>query len=255
MLKQDYTFVVQGPVGHSTAGLLLDIRKFFPKSKVIISTCDSTIPNEMNADEIIQLPDPGELWDGPYSLIGYRNMARLRTNTLAGLQTVRTPMAIKVRSDIRLVNGNCMYFTNPPTKLGFFGHSIIVRDYWTWNPEIRPLHPSDHFQIGYTEDLVKLWDVPQFSYQIYLEFEKKYDKVLAKCPRLAAEQYWLMASMVKNGLSPNDVDVVQFFIDNFVSVDSDLLGIIHPERKRDYEYNKRTYDLLSYEKWKDMART
>ncbi len=111
MIKIDdeaITFVVQGPVQASAsrqqiAGIteqcLNSIRRFFPKSTIILSTWKGQPLDGLDYDQLLELDDPGAntvFYDGqPIKLNNNRQMY----STHMGLKAVQTPYAVKLRTD------------------------------------------------------------------------------------------------------------------------------------------------------------
>ncbi|MBF4366086.1 WavE lipopolysaccharide synthesis family protein, partial [Vibrio anguillarum] len=102
------TFVVQGPVQASasrqqisgiTEQCLKSILRFFPKSTIILSTWKGQPLDGLDYDQVLELDDPGSntvFYDGkPLKLNNNRQMY----STHMGLKAVKTPYAVKLRTD------------------------------------------------------------------------------------------------------------------------------------------------------------
>lgn len=174
--KEDLTFVVCGKVQTrgklQTKNCLASIRKFFPASKIILSTWLGEPIDELEGlyDELVL--SNGALCPPKYSSL----LDRPRPNTgnlqqvmgHAGLSRVKTRWAVKTRTDFILTGDDFLSFYQrwePElnirlSKYCIFQRQVLVPWLFTKNPEYTSVayQLSDFFQLGLTEDLLLLWD-------------------------------------------------------------------------------------------------
>ena len=102
VLDKKISFVMQGPIHKEknvTKNCCKSIRKFFPESKIILSTWKGSNSDDLDIDEKIESEDPG-------SNIFYYNNHKLENNvnrmlrsSLNGLLAVNSEYSVKLRSD------------------------------------------------------------------------------------------------------------------------------------------------------------
>ena len=168
----DISFVVQGPVqsidGRSqeegaTERCLNSIRRWFPKSTIILSTWENQTIHCLDYDKLVVNQDPGSLNSGPAGT--FNNVNRQIVSTSNGLQTVETKYAAKIRSDfyfeicpefLGLYEKQSRFFESAMTKRSFlqpvctcFHPTMIFRPHWI----------SDWFHFGHTDDMRRLWEI------------------------------------------------------------------------------------------------
>ena len=177
--NSDITFVLQGPVcgmpgrphdQNITCDSIASIRKYFPSSRIIVSTWVNQPTAHLDYDRLVVSEDPGP------TVVGYgktarnpkiNNVNRQIVSTLNGLRRVETKYAVKVRSDI-VFNSDVfkIFFEKYPardsryviSKKRIVGSSCYAREYYLGLPIA--FHPSDFFFFGLLDDLILLWDVP-----------------------------------------------------------------------------------------------
>ena len=102
VIDKKISFVMQGPIHKEknvTKNCCESIRKFFPESKIILSTWKGSNSDDLDIDEKIESEDPG-------SDIFYYNNQKLENNvnrmlrsSLNGLLAVNSEYSVKLRSD------------------------------------------------------------------------------------------------------------------------------------------------------------
>lgn len=177
----DISVVIQGPVQsyqeramdqNITKQCINSVRQFLPEAHIILSTWPDQELTDLDYDELIISEDPG-------SNIRYftdRNQPKFFNNnrqivtTLNGLKAVKTKYAIKLRSDNYLTSADFINLFEDYPQRGaehqIFKQRIVIantfsRKYAKGLPAA--FHLSDFFYFGLTEDLLKLWDIPQLS--------------------------------------------------------------------------------------------
>ncbi len=109
----DLSFVIQGPVQAApdrpqaegiTAQCLASVRKFFPRSRIILSSWEGQHVAGLDFDELVLSPDPGPvILRGPEGPLWKENLNRQLVSTRNGLRQVKTRRDCKLRSDMRLL--------------------------------------------------------------------------------------------------------------------------------------------------------
>lgn len=171
--NKHFSFVVQGAVNEHTSKSLKSIKKYFPGSKVILSTWKNTKVKGLLFDKIVKSIDPGGI--KAKSNGGTVNFLRQKISTLNGLKKVNTKYSIKIRSDMAFYGDKliCYYLNNIKKlkKSKFFESRVLILENGTINPRgiyKMPFHYGDWFYLGTTKDLKKI-----FSFKF-----KKKDEIL-----------------------------------------------------------------------------
>ena len=168
MINSDnISFIIQGLIHPYINLQISELRKHFPHSEVIVSTCNVPNIEIHNADKIIVSPDPGFFYHKKYNCININNVNRQIVSTLAGLKASSKEFSFKLRSDF-FITGNefLTYFDKFPLfddKYRVFEHKLLASCYFSRNPNIPiayPLHPSDLAFFGKRSDLINLFDIP-----------------------------------------------------------------------------------------------
>jgi hypothetical protein len=140
-----------------------------PRAKVIISLLEGKKTIRAYPYPCFHSLDPGVLPGYKYhpkNLVN--NVNRQIVTTLHGLQQVKTPYAIKLRSDGFITDDSFLsrYSEYGINKLGT--HRIIASSFFTIDPHVfeqMPYHVSDWFHFGPIEMLIALWSTPMMSYE------------------------------------------------------------------------------------------
>jgi hypothetical protein len=171
MKTSDITIVFQGAfkaykqVGSpSFAEMVKFTRKVLPGATVILSTWEGAeIPDKLGVDDIVFCKDPGAL--APLKLTDDKlnNINRQIATTYAGMQRVKTPYAVKLRTDCFLEHASFIDFYETQVKRDGRVNRIVTGAFFTLDIRVFeriPYHVSDWFQFGLTEVLQSYWDVP-----------------------------------------------------------------------------------------------
>lgn len=178
MIKEnEVTFICAGKIftkNNLTLKCLKSIKKFFPKSRLILTTCDKK--DNFNkfvkyCDEIIynKAPDNIGLTCLPecdwYPKENSYNHQQLLVNS--ALKVCQTKYVVKFRTDF-VFNKNCFikFYEKFLDVLGanaqVFKQKVLIYSCGTINPETKhcplPHHPSDLFFFGLTDDLKLIYD-------------------------------------------------------------------------------------------------
>ncbi|MFN4003715.1 MAG: WavE lipopolysaccharide synthesis family protein [Hylemonella sp.] len=159
---KDLTFVVQGKIQPNTKNCLASIRHFYPDSTIILSTWKGEPLAGLECDLALENDDPGAF---EISASTYYNLNRQIISTHNGLKTVKTQFAVKMRTDTQILDTKIPILLENPTPAQLFQNKIIALNLFFRNPRKFPLlfHIGDIFQVGKTDDLLSLWDIPLAS--------------------------------------------------------------------------------------------
>lgn len=256
-MMKDLTFVIQGPVDILNiykSSAVKSIKKYFPDSKIIISTWGQTAQCVTNEHiSIVTNIDPGAPHvRGDKWAINFR---RQGVSTLGGLAHCKTIYACKIRSD-------CYFVTNSLRK--FFvdylrsGKKFLFTDKLFRFPYFN--YASDWFQIGRTSDLIELW---QESLRIEQQLEyfnvfkySFYDKEVNFYARYHPEQIVYQAlhpdeSIIDRDFRPSVIDYMLYrynFNKSYFTVGKiniDLKCVKYPNKINDYKISLGKYDRIS----------
>lgn len=173
----DITVVVQGPVQTFqdreqevgiTQKCLQSVRSLLPGAQIILSTWPNQELDGLDYDELVISQDPGPNIRN-YHKDGspqYYNNNRQIVSTLAGLKQVKTPYAIKLRSDNFLTGNQFVALQKQFPARGeafrFLHERVVVSNVFTRRYAKGfqvAFHLSDFFYFGLTEDLLRIWDL------------------------------------------------------------------------------------------------
>ena len=267
----DFSFVLQGPI---TAGDPLRtqaklLRSVFPGCTLILSGFEldggaasdarQRAPFDATVAALRELYDAVVLSEQPPALpnlkidSGGNNVNRQVVSTLAGLQAVTTRYAVKVRNDAHLVSPELAdrflalaTVGERPRAVGT--GRILVNAFFTLDPrrdERMLYHVSDWVQVGFTEDLVAYWSVPEFllDQAVYYLWHRYASGSTASerrfLARYAVEQ-WLTLCYARRKFEVrldyhNDFDAErlafyeEFLVDNFVVFRPESIGLVLPK--------------------------
>lgn len=174
---ENITVVVQGPVqtlkGRTQeAGIthkcLSSVRQHLPGAIIILSTWPEQQLSGLDYDQLVISEDPGSNIRSFHSdgRPQHYNNNRQIVSTLAGLKQVKTPYAIKLRSDNYLIGNQFVRMQQRYPKRcdshRLFRERVVVSNVFTrkYAKGFRvAFHLSDFFYFGLTEDLLAIWDL------------------------------------------------------------------------------------------------
>lgn len=233
MNSTDITFIIQGPVVSDTPDVIRSVRQHFPKSQIIVSTTDTSVPKTLSGyDELVISPDPGGFDYPDIPRERTNNVNRQIINTKAGLERVHTPYAFKLRSDFLLTGTDFLkYFDKYPKfeqKYKVFGHKLLACCFFTRRPDSYtpyPFHPSDLAFFGHTEDVKKLYNIPLMTPD-----DAYGNKTARHHYRYTAEQYIFLTCLRQNGfqadcrfyddVTPQNTEQTEHYLaSNFIFLD------------------------------------
>ncbi|WP_080962559.1 WavE lipopolysaccharide synthesis family protein [Chromobacterium subtsugae] len=256
----ELSIVFQGSVSGLASSEIKDLiqclsflRAENPSCEIILSTWKNENVKSIRKyfDTIVFSEDPGAMpglkKDGKAN-----NVNRLILSSQAGVNAANGKLCVKLRSDLLFYKKNISQYYHGlcnaygEVKSNLFLGKIVVCNLFTIDPrfvERMPYHMSDWIQIGFTDDLKKMWNIPLYRLEdaLYFNFNKHksgstgFERQFQS--RYAAEQY-LQISGVKNfdfdvniafhnDSSPKVVrEFFQFMLENYVVRDLASLHLI-----------------------------
>lgn len=224
ILNKEITFVLQGPIiieNDRTKRSCDSIRKYFPDSKIILSTWKNANSIDLDIDEKIESEDPGS--NHLYYENGkvFNNINRMIVSSLKGLLSVKTKFAVKLRSDMYLQSSNLSNLLGiiNLSNSNYARKKIVIPSNMAINPDREHkllFHPSDNFFAGLTGDLIDLFDIPlmnesQMTYFKNNESERKNNTPILA--RYTCEQY-LFLSFINKKIKINFKNAFDFNREN-----------------------------------------
>lgn len=168
MKTSDITLVFQGAfkpyVTRERDAFVRNIRmtrQVLPGARLVLSTWEGTdVPRNVGVDTVVFSPDPGPL--APLKLDDDKanNANRQLASTRAGLAAVRTPYAVKLRTDCFLEHAGFLDFAAEQRRRDGGRERLLACSFFTLDPlmfERLPYHLSDWFHFGPTELLQSYW--------------------------------------------------------------------------------------------------
>jgi hypothetical protein len=235
----DISFVVQGPIivdaENSTKEVLNSIRKYFPKSEIILSTWEGQNTSDLEYDRVVfsKLPPALNLYQDHQC-----NVNRQIVSTINGIKVATKKYVAKTRTNtIFTGNGILDKYQELETKSVFekkiFSIHLFTRD--QYKSSIASFHdgflhhPSDIFLFGLKYDLYELFSCPMATIEIMLN--------KGGLAILVPEQYiWMNLLLRKSKIKNYKNSIVKHNIiscyksekllfDNFKMYDSHNLGL------------------------------
>jgi hypothetical protein len=139
-------------------------RRSLPGSPIVLSTWEGAdVPASFGIDEVVRSPDPGPL--PPLKLTDRKpnNVNRQIVSTRAGMAAVRTPFAVKLRTDTLLEHAGFIDYFDTQARRDGHDRRIVTTAFFTLDAsmfERIPYHVSDWFQFGRREILQAYWSAP-----------------------------------------------------------------------------------------------
>tara|TARA_R110001583_G_scaffold10782_16_gene49639 strand:+ start:11730 stop:12665 length:936 start_codon:yes stop_codon:yes gene_type:complete len=178
--SKNITFVVQGAIfktkSKSTYDVVFSIRKFYPDSKVILSTWEGQkleIKLTTIIDELVLSKDPGDYTPNTCSPI---NINRQLVSSINGIKKVKTLYTVKTRTDLVFVSNNLANIFPNDLDLNkdyLVGENrVVLADICSKNHRkgIKvPFWLCDFIYFGLTNDVKKIFDTDPYPEE-YFDF-------------------------------------------------------------------------------------
>ena len=203
MIKsEDISVVVQGAIDtKTTAKCLKSIRRYLPKSEIILSTWKNSNREGLDYDILVENDDPRAIvQDRVYG--GINNTNRQLVSTQGGLYKATRKYILKLRTDFYLKGNNFLNYWDKFPKCDeqnkYFNHRVIValvysRETSNVNCAALPFHVSDFYFFGEAEDIKNYFlntklmpDSDLANYNYKYDYKKPY---LTPTMRYSPEQY------------------------------------------------------------------
>lgn len=212
---ENISVVIQGAIDKEwTQRAILSVKRFLPNAFIIISTWKGEDVAALQFyDKLIENDDPGN-YICTYDNIK-NNVHRQIVSTKHGLRAVKTPYAMKLRSDMTLTGNHFLdvfkkYDDYRADEFRIFKNRIITNNLYCAHPRKTkfPFHISDWFQFGNTEDLLKLWDIeipkePETSHFFLNKKKPENDPFASAIFKYIPEQSIWLGCLEKNAISVN----------------------------------------------------
>ena len=236
--SSEISVVVQGVVDKkNTLVCLKSIREQLPKAEVILSTYNNTSKELLDKldglyDKLV-LNDPQPvIYDNVYKHISPNHIFNQIISTQNGLKCATKKYAIKMRSDLKIVNTNFLNYFDKfddirSEDIKIFNKHILCLSCFCNIPQLEKQFCfliNDWFNFGLTDDIKNFWNTNCYG---DIEKAKKDIETDTFAKRLHPEQYILTDCLKRNGVN---VD----FYDRFSRTDENV--IIH-DRSKDKDYN------------------
>lgn len=279
--EEDITFVCTGKIFtkgiFTTKKSLQSVRKYFPKSKIILSTWEGEdlssvqgLYNEIVVNPLMRPTYWAHLESCPWKALNTYDLQQYSVHK--GLKACKTKYAVRFRTDFILRNRNFFkeylrfnkIFNKYEADCQIFEERVLIHETLTINPHIGDLgftqHPADVFHFGLTSDLLKLWDggvMPRSVYNYFNEGHQEPNPCFF-ASQYIIEQYLWVALLERCGKTAGVPDYYlaknselieltdRFFISNFIILDEKLLGISSKFDKIQYSQKYRFFSLRHF---------
>lgn len=211
----EISIVFQGPLvdergvpGAFTQRAVKMARRIFPKAQIIVSTWEGGAQiNLPGADEVVFSTPPDAISFGDDSG-KLNNINRMILSTQRGLEMVKRPYALKLRTDCELhgsgVVGLWERWAREPGFARVFSRQVGAYPVYTMSFEERvgvnrmpkPFHVSDWCFFGRSDDVMRMFSHPQVEepyFSRYFDYISEFDNIFDTLPRVrwqySPEQY------------------------------------------------------------------
>ena len=267
-MKNNISFIIQGIVLPSVNEQISLIKKHFPNSKIIVSTCNNFDFEVIGADKIIVSNDPGYFYYSNRPGEKVNNINRQIVSTLAGLKVCTTEYAFKIRSDFLITGDKFIEFFDAfplvDNKYKVFDHKILSCCYFARNPNSDmkyPFHPSDLAFFGKTTDLLKLFDIP-----LMIKEEAFWDKKNNRFNKFVPEQHLFINCLKKNNFKVdckfyNDCnskiieETERYFASNFIFLDFNQFNLMSTKQTFNMKVHPNAFmSCYTHIEWQNLYK-
>lgn len=271
----DISVVVQGAVHPVfTPKCLQSIRKHLPKAHIILSTWQGTDVEGLDFDEVVFSKDPGAIarMYAPELNIGDNpnNINRQIVSTLNGLKKVKTPYALKMRTDFEIRHTGFLKYVNKYCKFSneYRVFKERVLSVMGNKPDYFSFFPCDFLFFGLTEDLLKLFDIPLMTksdaewFYSHTPINTERYRFVQGLFKYIPEQYLWMSCLAKkyrdvwkimkdcSDVNSKSIDAGgESLANNFVCLDFEQYGIYPLKDSLKWLYTEDRWHLLHFYSW------
>ena len=265
--KNNLTFVFQGPILEITRSCVKKTKITYPESQIVLSTYTKPDFNDCY-DRLIIVSDPGPQ-PSYRNKSGENNINRQLATARAGLATVETPYAVKIRTDCYMEKSGLLdvYLESNQDDIS----RLLAISYFTLPPssiEGLTFHISAWFLFGRTESLMQYFETdPQdnvdanwYSNKNHPETANRFDNKYRS--RLSPEQYLSVNYAKKNNyLVPQWIgdnselirkSYVNFLANEFIIVEPELIGLRSDILDNHHKSNFNRLNCVSYLDWLEI---
>lgn len=264
--SEDISVVIQGAINSDIIKTLKSVRKFLPKSEIILSTWENSKVENLSClcDVLLLNKDPNAVvFD--ISEQKYNNLNRILVSSKNGIEKASRKYVLRLRSDLILKNNNVLTLfddfeiRNPQCSLfkkRIFAYAIFSIKYDVKKNLKQEMlfHISDWCYFGLKEDLQELFDIPlvdEPEFSNYFKNHKKTDKDIfpSRLWKMSPEQY--ITSMNAKKVFEN-FEFSNYLDINFKNIEDSENFIINNFRI----FSKRQWGIYSLKKlYKDIDMT
>lgn len=162
--SSEISVVVQGAISDKfTKRVLVSIRKYLPKSEIILSTWKGSDVSNLDYDILVENEDPGAILLFP-QWKQYHNLNRQIVSTKNGIARASKKYILKIRTDIVLKNRDFLQYFKKYSKrcekLKILSERVLICENYVRKPDVLPFHISDWVFFGLKDDVKNIWDIP-----------------------------------------------------------------------------------------------
>lgn len=270
-IHEDISFIIQGLINQKiTKECLNNIRKYFPKSEIILSTYKGENIDGLLYDKVVLTEDNFEAHpylDKPGAKIN--NINKQIASTLAGLKEATKKYSFKIRTDFILSGDNFLKYFDKFIKYDenykVFKHKVLCPISFSRNPRVKKLpfafHPSDIAFFGLTEDLINLFDIPLMPKDEFFAW-RNHNNIISN--KYVPEQYLWINCLRKNGKTINCdyqihineeliTETEKYFVSNFIFLDWNQFSLTKPKKLNNY-YKNEYSSIITHIEYKKLYK-
>lgn len=272
--SSEITVIMQGDIRPETADAIKSVRQHLPDARLILSTFhENSLPFwSGRVDHLVVSDDPGAL--PPYTTsrsATKNNLNRQIASTRAGLACVRTPYALKMRTDCVLTGDAFVRLFEVVRAADPTRSRLVASTYFTRHPAGISgylFHVSDWFMFGESARLIDFWNVAPMSLEDATWFDSRPHQFNSTPAarrfraRFTPEQHISIQFAKRHGYAvPSHLnerhpmmvaDATLFLANEFIIDSPDQLGFALPKYAHLPQSLYQEYDCVSYADWRRL---